>query len=350
MTRRRWIFIGAGVFILLAGLPILRAMRQSPSIQEGQGAYYCPMHPSFTSDRPGDCPICNMKLVLREAPAADSHPSDHTSPGSGLQGYAPVQLTAQRQQFIGVRTVPAEKRPLTKTVRTVGRIAYDPELYQAEEEYLQAFRSGVSSLLQAARLRLKLLGMSEELLADLEKQGVPDASLLLTDPSGRVWVYAPVYEFELPLVQLGQLLTAEVPSLPGVTLEGRILAIDPVLDPLTRSARVRAVLTDPDRRLKPEMFVNILLTIGQKETLAVPKEAIFDTGTRKIVFVSRGEGLFEPREVVVGFYADEAVEIREGIAEGEPVVVSGNFLIDSESRLKSALQGMSGGEGHKHGQ
>ena len=201
----------------------------------------------------------------------------------------------------------------------------------------------------ASRLRLRRLGLSDELINEMATWTGPDQSLLLADPSGRVWLYAPIYEYELPLVNIGQTITIEIQAIPGKTLEGTIRAIDSVLDPATRSARVRAVLTDPENVLKPEMYVNASIAVTAGEVLAIPETTVFNTGAKQIVFVDKGQGVFEPRDVAVGVKADGFYEVQGGIAEGELVVTSGNFLIDSESRLKAALEGVGGG-GHQHGQ
>lgn len=363
-----------GILVLgLAAAASFLILRRSGApdqvLSQAGGTYYCPMHPSYTSPRPGDCPICNMKLVLREEPA-EGHAHEPASAVKGSQpaaqsaeGYAAVLLSPQKQQLIGVRTGEAQKRRMVKVIRTVGRIAYDPELYQTEQEYLQALsaleraRQGAVTpemvqqaerLLEAARTRLRIQGLGEELIAEIEKAGEADKSLLLAGPSGRAWLYAPVYEFELPHLKIGQTIRVESPMIPGKSLEGKIRSVDPVLDPITRTARVRAVMTDPERILRPEMYVDALLEVDLGDLLAVPEEALFDTGTRRILFVDRGEGLFEPRDVTAGARAEGYVEIQEGVAEGERVVTSGNFLIDSESRLKGALEGMGEGE-HRHG-
>ena len=445
------LIVGAG----LAGQVIRHQVTHRPITQ---ATYYCPVHPSYTSDRPGDCPICNMKLVKREettptmvptrdghehaseqlkticylhncpklhqgqpcpmtvvakpgeavtCPICGTHVAEAASPKSkrllywtdpmipgytsdkpgkspmgmdlvpvyaedtgadatGVQapeGYAPVLLAPQRQQLIGVKTARAERRPMTKTIRTVGRIAYDPELYRAQEEYLQARRAAEPAaeganpeiaaqsqrLAESSRIRLRLLGLSDTLIDEMAGWSGPDRSLLFADPDRRVWLYATIYEYELPIVAVGQTVRAEIPAVAGRTLEGTIRSIDPVLDPQTRSARVRAMLDDSDGLLKPEMFVNASIVVPLGEVLSVPEEAVFNTGAKRIVFVEKGQGLFEPRDVILGVQADGYAEVKSGIAEGEPVVTSGNFLIDSESRLKGALQGL-GGEGHQHGQ
>ncbi len=452
--------IGAIVGLaIVASIGMIRVIPHSafriPHQASQKALYYCPMHPTYTADRPGDCPICNMKLVKREPEEVGSRkwevgsqtkrPRDicylhnctkvhegrpcpmtvvaktgeHvtcpicgqyvTQPGGTMkkllywtdpmipgfksdkpgkspmgmemipvyeengapgaeqlavspEGYAPILVTPQKRQFIGVTTALVQRQTITRTIRTVGQIANDPELYQAQQEYLQAVRAleqaktgtipdvveRAQQLVDSSRVRLRRLGLNNELIDEIATWEGPDQSLILADPSGRVWVYAPIYEYELPFVKVGQTITVEVSAIPGKTLQGVIGAVDPVLDPATRSARIRAILTDPEQTLRPEMFVNVSIAVEASDVLTVPEEAVFDTGTKKIVFVDKGQGLFEPREVAVGGKAGEYYEVKSGLAEGELVVTSGNFLIDSESRLKAALQGMTGG-GHQHG-
>jgi Cu(I)/Ag(I) efflux system membrane fusion protein len=124
-----------------------------------------------------------------------------------------------------------------------------------------------------------------------------------------------------------------------------VKSIDTVLDPMTRSVKVRAEIANPDGFLKPEMFVNVTIYIPLGRKLAIPEDAVLDTGERKLVFLSLGEGKFAPREVKLGYSAEGYYEITSGLREGDKVVTSANFLIDSESKLKSAISGM--GE-HKH--
>lgn len=448
------------IFILIAavavgGVLVVSTHKGNPAGNHAKVVYYCPMHPTYTSEKSGDCPICNMKLVKREsggAPSPDkSNPqkaedicymhncsmmkkgqtcpmmvvakageavtcpvcgthvaeaavtapakkilywADPMMPGyksekpgkspmgmeltpvyeeSGMEsasvgstpsGYSPILVTPQKRQFIGVRTAKVERRVISKTIRTVGRIAYDPELYQAEQEYISSTRAwkeaeknanqdvvgNAKRLMESSQMRLRLLGLSKELIEEVATWEGPDKSLLLTDPSGKAWLYAPIYEYELPLVKVGQTISVEISATLGKTLTGTIRSIDSVLDPMTRTARVRAILVDPDGGLKPEMYVNASIAVNSGEVLAMPEEAVFNTGTKQIVFVDKENGIFEPRDVKVGFKTDGFYELKEGVSEGEVVVTSGNFLIDSESRLKAALDGMGEGGGHQHGQ
>ncbi len=444
--------------VVLLGAVIVKQGTLSPDVKNAkqkEAAYYCPMHPTYTSNKQGDCPICNMKLVKRESadpstekgnpqtakdicymhncpmekagqpcpmmvvakageavtcPVCGTHVAepeagsssekkilywtDPMLPGfkadkSGKspmgmelipvyeenvgtsvsnvgspQGYAPILVTPQKRQFIGVRIALVEKRVISKTIRAVGRIAYDPDLYQAEQEYISSLRAlkeaqdstspdaaiNAKRLAESSQMRLRLLGLSKELIEEVATWEGPDKSLLLTDPDGKAWLYAPIYEYELPLVKVGQTVSVEISATQGKNLTGTIRSIDSVLDPMTRTARARAVLVDPDGGLKPEMFVNVSIAVNSGEVLAMPEEAVFNTGTKQIVFVDKGSGIFEPRDVKVGFKADGFYELKEGVAEGESVVTSGNFLIDSESRLKAALDGMGGSGEHQHGQ
>lgn len=386
-----------------------------------QAVYYCPMHPTYTSDRSGSCPICNMALVPRE-PAVVSQHSGHSEntplksftvqeildmkPGeicllhkckmgkcmiamtpemarlgkcphcgedlgvvvkdAGPAGYASVNLAPDKQQLIGITLKPAVRQGMEKEIRTSGKIAYDPELYQAEEEYLQAvaasakaaasdvaaIRDQAAQLVESAGIKLKLLGLNEELIAELVKAGKPDRSLFYAEPGRPVWVYARIYEYELPYVKPGTAVEVTIPSVPGHLFKGTLRALDSVVDQATRTVRARAVLDNLEGLLKPEMYVDVVIRVSLGEVLTVPSEAVFETGTQKIVFVRKADGIFEPREVTLGARSENIWEIKSGITEGEEVVTSGNFLIDSESRLRAAIQGLgsgSGAGGHQHG-
>ena len=464
--QHRFVVVGA-LGVLVLGAVVLLATRHSPLVTQAgksKATYYCPMHPTYTSDRPGNCPICQMKLAKAEqdGPSAGAvatqghdghgHASEqfqsicylHNCPklhegqpcpmtvvakpgekvicpicgmhvaeaspapaqrkilywtdpmipgyraegpgkspmgmdlvpvyeeeaGAGMSprvgapaGYAPVLLTPQKQQLIGVKTATVERRPLTKTIRTAGVIAHDPELYQTQAEYIkavqaleQAKQSGIPDvvdqaqrLVESTQIRLRHLGLSDELIQEIATWKEPEHSLLFSHPGEPVWMYAQVYEYELPLVHVGQELTVEVPALPDQLFHGVIRAIDPMVEPMTRTTRIRAQLQDPQGQLKPEMYVTASIAINLGEVVAVPEEAVFTTGEKHMVFIDKGQGLFEPRDVTTGVKADGYDEIKSGLDEREVVVTSGNFLIDSESRLKGALQNIGGGE-HRHGQ
>ena len=195
-------------------------------------------------------------------------------------------------------------------------------------------------MLEASRVRLRLMGLNDDLLAVLDTTRQPDNSLLLTPADGAVWMYADVFEQELPLLQVGQTVEATLPGQPGRRFTGTIVAVDPILDMQTRSAKIRAKLSSPEALLRPGMYVNTSILVDLGERLVVPRSAVLDTGKRQVVFVARGEGRFEPREVQLGLRGTDAIEVLDGLVEGERVVTSGNFLIDAESQLRGAAGGM----------
>jgi Cu(I)/Ag(I) efflux system membrane fusion protein len=157
-----------------------------------------------------------------------------------------------------------------------------------------------------------------------------------------VWIYADIYEYELPLIRLGQAASVKLPYLPSENFTGRVIYISPSLDPKSRTAKVRLESPNKNGRLKPEMYADVSLKIDLGEKLAVPEGAIIDTGIRQVAFIDKGSGYFEPREVKLGVKVDTYYEVIEGLKAGERVVTSANFLIDSESSFKEAVGGMAG--------
>ena len=267
---------------------------------------------------------------------------------------------------------------------------YSPELVSTQEEYLLALRAkkdlGKSpfpeiagsgdSLTESAKRRLKLWDITDDQIRRLEEDGQPRKTLTLYSPYGGyvleknvypgmnvmpgmalfkladlsvVWLYADVYEYELPFVRLGQQGSIELPSFPGETFTGKAIYIYPSLNPDTRTARVRFEIPNSHGRLKPEMFGNVEIRVRLGQKLAVPEGAIIDTGIRQMAIIDRGNGYFEPREVKVGAKAGGFYEVIQGLKSGERVVTSANFLIDSESQLKEAVGAMAGMEHGAHG-
>lgn len=351
-----------GIFLLASVLALTSACGRDG--HEGHEAaeaskkqvYHCPMHPTYTSEKPGECPICGMDLVPVEAREHAGRAKE-----AGVEGQAAVQVDARRRQLIGLTTEPAARRKMIKVIRTVGRIAYDPELYRTQEEFLTALESvrrierGGSSeaserarnLLKSSRLKLKILGLSETQIDELARLGRPETSLLLSQgKGGKPWLYADVYESELPLVRVGQRVEATSPSAPGQAFEGTVKAIDPAVNPKTRSVRVRAQLEDPKGLLRPDTYLNARIRVDLGELLAIPESAVIDTGVRQVVFIDEGDGYLAPREVTMGVRTEGYAQVREGLAEGDPVVTSGNFLIDSESKLQAAISAFAGGHAH----
>jgi multidrug efflux pump subunit AcrA (membrane-fusion protein) len=348
--------------------------------------YYCPMHPNFTSDKPGDCAICGMSLVKRQTTSNQSvagekavsgkkeirfyrNPMDPTvtSPvpmkdQMGMdyvavyeeektdQAATGVYISSQRQQLIGVQKQKIEKRRLTGQILTVGIVAYDPDLFVAQQEYLQSIQtrqtmqSGslkysdeqLNSLVNAAKDKLLLLGMSNTEIVEFEKKGQPQQYLYLPE-NGNVWVYVTIYEYEMAFIKDALPVQVETVAYPAQVFDGNVVSVAPIFDKMARTLKVRVLVKDPENKLKPEMYVDVKISYDLGEKLAVPEQAIMDSGIRKIVYITDANGYFEARDVKLGPKAQGYYEVIDGLAENETVVTSGNFLIDSESRLNTVL-------------
>ena len=260
---------------------------------------------------------------------------------------------------------------------------YSPELVQTQEEYLLAkqtlnrikesplpeTRQGAKDLVEASRNRLFLWDITPQQVADLEQRGrIARALPILSPASGyvtekmalvgmyvtpgmalykvadlsRVWVYVDIYEYDLPLVKVGQKATLQLSYLPGKRLDGQVVYIYPYLNEASRTATIRLEFPNPGQELKPGMYADVEIGAPVREALVVPETAILDSGLRQIAFVAKENGMFEPREVKIGSRINHDVVVLEGLMEGEHVVTHGTFLIDSESKMMAAMEGMMG--------
>lgn len=313
----------------------------SVSVDTKKTMYHCPMHPSYTSDRPGECPICHMSLVPIE-----SSPAPVDAPAAGDR--AAVFVPADKEQWIGVRTATVETRELEVLVRASARVSYDPDLYAALAEHREVLsardRGGerAEDLLRSSRLRLAQFGLTDAQMDRMAREG--GAGLLAGTGPGLVYVQ--VYEDEAGVVKPGQVVDLTSPALPGETLRGRVESLDRVVDPATRTLRARARVAEGASRLRPEMYLEAVIHVPLGRRRAAPKEAVIDTGLRRIVYVKTAPGHYAPREVTLGREAEDAFEVLAGLDDGDEVAASAQFLIDSESRLKAVVGSAAGGHAH----
>ena len=410
----RWVLF-AGLLALAAGSIGSYVLSRRGAGGASSGAakaslYRCPMHPSYTSPKPGECPICGMDLE----PVLDTESVGGDR--GDVPGLVPVTIGPERIQRIGVRTAIARRMPLGEVAQLTGFVApdesrlrrvqlrvagwvrdlaasrtgelirkgqpmltlYSPELFQSEREYLLELGSAPENAeghgagheagaTAAGRERLLLLGVPEDEIARLERErtaaeqlvirapvtgtvlerGVvegqfvgPDTPLLTIADLSRVWVLADVYEMDISRVHVGDPVRFETDGLPGRTYTGRIEFVSPTVSSETRTARARVALENADGALRPGMFGRVEIAAHGRAVLTVPSEAVVRTGREDYVFLARAGGRFEPRRVRVGAEAHEQAEILSGLAEGDTVVASASFLIDSESRLKAAIEGL----------
>jgi Cu(I)/Ag(I) efflux system membrane fusion protein len=177
-------------------------------------------------------------------------------------------------------------------------------------------------------------------MTELLKGDQENSNLLL--PTETAWVYGEIYEYEMKLVRPGQMAQITTQALPGMTFEGKVIAIDPIVNAMSRTLKVRIEVENKDKSLTPEMYVDVVIEAPLGEKLAIPEDALFDMGDKQFVFVVKDEGRFVPTEIKVGHEADGHYEVLKGLMEGEKVITSSNFLIDSESRFRAAAQGAGG--------
>lgn len=347
--------------------------------------YYCPMHPSVTSDHPGNCPICGMSLQAAESSEEQVQPSQkkvlfyrhpmgknvtsrvpmkdemgmdfipvyedevNTSGSAILDGRTAVLLSEASQQLIGVKKATAVRESVTYEIKASGRVAYDPDLYAAVTEFQVARRashltidsspvvsSNAQSLVSASKLKLKLMGLSDEQIKALDSNKMNAENLLL--PKDAVWVYADLYEYELPYLKVGQEIVSESSLYPEEEFKGKIVSVSPIVNATTRTINVKAQVNDPSHILKPDMFLTVRLKVELGIQLVVPDDAIIHTGDADLVFRVGDSGQFEPKQVKIGLKANRKTVIVAGLSEGEKVVAGANFLVDSESRLRAVLQ------------
>ena len=267
---------------------------------------------------------------------------------------------------------------------------YSPQLVASQQEYVLALknlevlkkspiediRRGAEELVNSSRERLKLLDVPEHQLHDLththeikkslhihtpaagivieigarEGQYVtPATQLYMIADLSKVWVYADIYEYELPWVREGDPVEMRLAGVPGKVFKGHLAFIYPYAEAKTRTIKVRLVFDNVELLLKPDMFAEVTIQAGRRqEALVIPAEAVVRSSAGDRVFVVQGDGRFEPRTVRLGLASNGHIEIREGLAEGEEVVTSAQFLIDSESNLREATKKMMAPEPHQH--
>jgi Cu(I)/Ag(I) efflux system membrane fusion protein len=254
---------------------------------------------------------------------------------------------------------------------------YSPALASAAAEYVSVFGAkagtGITSQgIKGAKRRLENLGMSEQAIGEIERTGdmalsvpwlapqdgeileraavngmraAPGAVLFRIADHQIVWVIADIAERDLGQISIGQKVSVRPRAYPNRIFNGEIALIYPHMNAQTRTGRIRIELPNPDELLRPDMYADVQIATGSvSPVLTVSSSAVIDSGERQVVLLDKGEGRFEPRPVKLGRRSDGRVEITEGVTEGDKVVVSANFLIDAESNLKAALQGLTGGD------
>ena len=355
--------------------------------------WHDPMVPGQKFDKPGKSPFMDMQLVPKYADEmADDGvkiqaqiaqnlgirlaPAESASFGDALAAVGRIEADEHRLYAVQTRLPGFVERLYVRAVGdVVGRNQkladiYAPELLGAQQEFLALLKLEIpdaETIRAAARTRLKLLGMAESEIAAIARNGkanprfgvyapasgfvtelgvrqgaqiMPGANLMQLADLSTVWLIAEVPERDAGRIKPGEAVEARLESLPGETIAGRVGLIYPTLDAATRSVRVRIELPNRQGKLRPGMFASVELAGQVRQALSVPTESVIATGTRKVVIVKAGDS-FRPVAVETGLERGGKTEILKGLAAGENVVVSGQFLIDSEASLAGVLARLS---------
>lgn len=291
----------------------------------------CPMHPQVVQEGPGQCPICHMDLVPQKKPATKESETGPNVEKSKSDTDSMLHISSEFQQLSGIRTKKAKLGEMVSEIETTGRAAFDPELGVAVKEYLLVL--GDPALAAAARSRLRLLGMGEDEIRDLTRRPSAYESLYTAKSTGNIWIYATVYENETHLIEKG--MKAEIRTPGSQKLTGIVRSQSPVVDASTRSVNVRIEVPGGAAKIRPESYVSVRIDVPAKRSVIIPRSALVDTGTKQYVFVMKDNDHFQLRPVRAGMESEDQVQILSGLEEGEEVVSTGTFLIDSEAKLKN---------------
>jgi len=386
---------------------LARDLRGESAVSKPKTLYTCGMHPQVIQDHPGNCPICGMKLTpVRQQPGETNvmaqssaiivdpvtiqnmnlrttevtrGPLRKTIRTVGTIDYNETALEDVTTKFKGW----IEKLDVDATGQLVHRgeplfEIYSPELYSAEVEYLLALNQGASNgadnaiLLETAADKLRFYGVADAQISDLKKARVASRTVPILAPAdgfvmektavqgqmvdagmklyrladlGVVWILAQVYEQDLPYIQLGQEAVVRLSSMPDREFRGRVTFIYPSVDEKTRTARVRMEFENPGYFLKPGMFVSVELNAElAPSAVLIPDSAILRSGEKNTVFIALPGGEFDARTVTLGVEAEGGFyQVLAGVDEGNRIVTSGQFMLDSESQLREAIDKMRGG-------
>jgi len=385
------------LLLSLAAAPLMGCGSQAPAAANQEQLWTCSMHPQVMQPEAGSCPICGMDLVPMSAaePSEDLYIDaritqqmgvrtalvERTTVFKHLRTIGEVDVAEDQVSVVNLRLSGwAERVVVDRTGDPVKRgqvlfHLYSPDLIAAQDDYILAVKAqgAESSLAQAARRRLELWGIASRDLNALAKAGASQRTLPVRAPANgfvlhknvvegasvqagqdlyrignlkEIWVNAEIYEFDAPWVEEGQKAQMEPSFMPNTVLEGRVAYIYPTLNPKSRTLRVRLEFENSGIELKPGMFATVHIEYKrQDDVIAIPSEAIVRASDHEIVFVQEGPGKFAPREVQTGLVGDrDLTEIRSGLVAGEEIVLSGQFLLDSESQMQEALLKLRGVE------
>jgi len=405
-AKRNIIF--AAVLALIALVTLASPMTAWSHEDENGGKiqYTCGMHPEIISDEPGYCPICGMKLTPKKGSTASTpgavtidpttrqnmglvtRPVMHGEITKSIRAFGKVDYSEPKIYEVNLKISGwAEKLFVDREGDRVSKgqpmvEIYSPDLVAAQRELLIANKSNtensMTGLLESAKMRLKNWGIDDDQIETLLNTGEVKRTMVMRAPAtgivteknvaegdylkrgarlyrvanlSSVWVVAQIYEQDLPFVKLGQKATVRFPNVPGDKYEATVSYISPFLNSKGQ-VEIRLDLINNNNQLKPEMYAEVNLhSVTDGNKMIIPLSAIINSGAKQLAYVSAGEGEFLPRVITTGLIGDnDMVEVRSGLKSDDQVVTSGQFMLDSETRLNEALAMGDNSQQHNHGQ
>lgn len=307
--------------------------------------WFCPMHKHYQTDKPGDCPICGMKLIKKDPSASGMDAPKEKNPETAAEVKMPETKTftipPDKQQMMNILTAKPQVRRLAMRLRVPAQVAYEPEIYTALVEYRQlmgqssALPEGVSGtgLLSSAKLRIRQLGLGDDEIHQYAHSDIASSRLLVGNAGGRALISLQISEGDIGLIRKGQNITVTANAFQEKIFKGQIMGIGTLVDNKRRVFLVRALVSDVAQNLRSQMFVSAEISLQAQKGLSLPRSAIFNTGVRQVVFVKKSDSEFSPVEVKITG-GNEEYAMVSGVSADDNIVVSSAFLLDSEARIR----------------
>lgn len=296
--------------------------------------YYCPMHPDYTSKRPGDCPICGMKLIEKKH-KSKSITYEHNEHKSHKNQKLTLKISEEKQSLIGVKTIKAEKKKINISFVSTGQVLYNPELYSSFIEYKESYRlpsEVAGGFRQQAKVKLLRQGLTER---DIALWASKNPEIFLKGRTGNnAYITTQIFEKDIANLKIGMKVKVKTSSYPNEIFWGKVIGWFHLIDEKNRSTDAWIEVYDPKKILIARMFTETEFNMQKGEIVAIPRDAVIRTGLKDIVYKKISPNEFIQTIVTIGEESNGFVPVLNGLEDGEEVVVSANFLLDSEARLQ----------------